>query len=343
MYKETKRNSKGVKTMNNPTLDGKKILIVGGCGYIGGHLTDLLCGEDMGCQVTVYDCLLYETRFLKKVDFIYGDIKDTARLDKLVHDFDVVVWLAAIVGDGACQVDEELTQDINENAVKWLVDNYKGRIVFTSTCSVYGVNNDLLNESAKPNPLSLYASTKLAAEKYVLEHANHPLVFRLGTLYGQSDVHSRIRLDLVVNILTKKAAQGEPLTVFGGEQWRPLLHVKDVSNAIIYGLENDIEGLYNLSSGNYRISEIADAIKSVIPSAKVESHDISFEDARNYKVDNSKFASKGWKPKHSIEEGIIDMLEMFTENRVMDINDSIYSNVAHLKSTYNVEKIGEFY
>ena len=132
-----------------------------------------------------------------------------------------------MVGDGACQVNPKLTQDVNVNSFLWLVDNYKGKIVFPSTCSVYGVNNNLIDETAEPNPLSLYAATKLEAERYVLRRRPDALVFRLGTLFGLGDRHSRMRLDLVANILSMRAAKGDDLTVFGGEQWRPLLPDRD--------------------------------------------------------------------------------------------------------------------
>ena len=143
----------------------KKILIVGGCGYLGGYMTDVfgssLLSAEERYEVTVYDSLLYETRFLKDVKFIKGDIRDTEKLSQIIHNFDTVIWLAALVGDGACAVDVEMTDDINFKTVKWLVDNYSGKIGFTSTCSVYGINNELIDETATPNPLSAYASTKL--------------------------------------------------------------------------------------------------------------------------------------------------------------------------------------
>jgi len=312
-----------------------KILVVGGCGYIGGFLTDLLNSKENEWDVTVYDNLLYESRFFKNVKFICGDIKDTNKMSQIIHEFDVIVWLAAIVGDGACQIDSKLTTDLNENSVKWLVDNYKGKIVFTSTCSIYGINNDLLDEDAKPNPLSLYASTKLEAERYIMKNAKDPLVFRLGTLYGLGDEHSRIRLDLVVNTLTKKVANGEPLTVFGGEQWRPLLHVKDVAHAIVFCLENDIHGLFNLSADNYRINDIAETIKKVIPHAEIQRNDISFEDLRNYRVNNEKIKQTGWVAHHTIEEGIKEMLEVFNENRVKSVDNPVYSNEAYMKKLHN--------
>ena len=153
----------------------KRVLIVGGCGYVGGHLTDCLRQE---YDVTVYDNLLYENHYLKKISFIFGDVRDRDKLSRLLPKFDIVIWLAAVVGDGACARDPYLAQAINEDSVKWLVDNYSGKIVFMSTCSVYGINNELIDESAEVNPLSVYARTKLAAEQYIVKNAKDYLIFR---------------------------------------------------------------------------------------------------------------------------------------------------------------------
>src|SRR3989344_5559669 len=144
-----------------PITVKKKILICGGAGYVGGYLTDLLMAN--GYDVTVYDNLLYEDRFLKNVPFVYGDARDYKKLDSLIRSHDVVVWLAAIVGDEACAINTKTTSEINVDSVKWLVDNHKGKIIFMSTCSVYGMNNHLLDEDSQTNPLSHYAVTKLAA------------------------------------------------------------------------------------------------------------------------------------------------------------------------------------
>ena len=309
-------------------MNKQKVLIVGGAGYIGGYLTDFLTAQNYA--VTVFDNLIYETRYLKRVPFIYGDIRDQEKLATTLPNFDIVIWLAGIVGDGACAVDPTLSQEINEDSVKWLVDNYKGKIVFTSTCSVYGINNDIIDEEAKTKPLSVYATTKLNAEQYIVQNAKDYLVFRLGTLFGLSDDHSRIRLDLVANILTKKAVMHEKLTVYGGEQWRPLLHVRDVATAIDFGIKQNITGLFNLSCANYKISQIAEVIKKEVADANIEYVDKKFEDLRNYKVKNDKFLQCGWKPQHELAKGIKEMVDVIGELRIKNLADPIYSNEFYL-------------
>ena len=114
------------------------ILVVGGAGYVGGGIVDKLSKDH---EVTVYDSLIYETSYRKKVNFILGDIRDSSKLNSILSDFDVVVWLAALVGDGACAINPELTHEINTKSVKNLVQNFDKRIVFLSTCSVYGAQD----------------------------------------------------------------------------------------------------------------------------------------------------------------------------------------------------------
>lgn len=311
----------------------KKIAIVGGAGYIGGYLTDIL---NLNFNVTIIDNLLYENRFLKNVNFIKSDIKNyDDKLKTILSDFDIIIWLSAIVGDGACEVDKRVTKIVNEDSVKWLVDNFPNKkIIFTSTCSVYGVNNDLIDENATPNPLSTYAETKLNAEQYIINNHSNYLVYRLGTLYGTGDAFARIRLDLVVNYLTYLATYDKPLTVFGGDQWRPLLHVKDVGHAIKFGIENNINGLYNLSSKNVVIKNIADQIKIHIPNTIINYVDIKTQDARNYRVKNDKILSTGWKPLFDINDGIKEINFILKTNRIKNPLDIIYHNANFLKHHY---------
>ena len=309
-----------------------KILVVGGAGYIGGHLSDLLLRS--GHDITVYDNLMFETRYLKDINFIYGDIREKEKLLMIMKDFNIVVWLAAIVGDGACAVDPALTRTINEGSIKWLVDNYEGKIVFTSTCSVYGIHDHLIDEDAEFNPQSVYASTKLAAEKYIIKNYDNYLIFRLGTLFGLGDDFSRVRLDLVVNILTTRAMKNEPLTVFGGEQWRPILHVKDVGEALCHCLENEVTGLYNLSYKNIKIYQIAEEIAKVIDKVKIEYAHMNYEDLRNYRVKTDRIMATGWKPRYNITDGIREVAKLIEEHRIVDTNDPVYHNAAFVEGNH---------
>lgn len=319
------------------------ILIVGGAGYIGGHLSDIL--SHIHGSVIVYDNLLFEDRYLKPLGrtskFINGDIRDREKLKAIITEYKPshIIWLAAMVGDGACQVNPALTKELNEESVKWLVDsNFPAKIVFTSTCSVYGANHKKdLTEDETPNPLSIYAETKLNAEQYILKHRPDSVVFRLGTLYGVGDAHSRLRFDLVANVLTLKACLNEDITVFGGEQWRPMLHVRDVTSAIEFAIETNISGLYNLSDANYQISELASTILRHVPQSKskVTLTDMKFEDLRNYHVSNKKIMDTGWIPGWYLFDGIETLAKIILEKRIKNPKDSIYSNEQHMKVLEN--------
>lgn len=298
------------------------ILVVGGAGYVGGGIVDKLSKDH---EVTVYDSLIYETSYRKKVNFILGDIRDSSKLNSILSDFDVVVWLAALVGDGACAINPELTHEINTESVKNLVQNFDKRIVFLSTCSVYGAQDGMLTESSDTNPLSEYASSKLKAEEHLKD--SNALIFRLGTLFGISDEFSRVRLDLVVNILTAKALIDKKISVFGGDQWRPLLHVNDVSNAISHCLSMDVTGIYNLHYKNYKIIDIAKEIENKVKDVEVEVTPMSFEDARNYQVSSQKLLDEtGFEASIELINGVNEIYDLIFHNRIKDITDPRYSN-----------------
>ena len=299
-----------------------KVLIVGGAGYVGGGIVDLLSKEN---EVSVYDSLIYENSYRKNVDFIFGDIRDYKKINNILDQYDAVIWLAALVGDGACAINPALTHEINSETVKNLAKNFKGKIVFLSTCSVYGAQEGILDESSEVNPLSEYASSKLIAEKYLAD--SDSIIFRLGTLFGIGDKFSRIRLDLVVNILTTKAYIDKKMSVFGGEQWRPLLHVKDVANAIAHTLDTQTNGVFNLHYKNFKIIEIANEIKNKITDVEIETTPLPFQDARNYQVSSEKLKdATGFQATVDLTQGINEMYELISSNRIKDINDPRYSN-----------------
>lgn len=304
------------------------VLVVGGAGYVGGALTDRLMGSDY--KVRVYDSLVYEESYRKPVEFVLGDITDWNRLTPQLKWADVVVWLAALVGDGACAFDSDLTRKINEFSIKQLADRFNGRIIFMSTCSVYGAQDGLLDEKSPLNPLSLYAETKLNAEKFLQD--KNAVIFRLGTLFGVGDCFSRIRLDLVVNILTVKACLYNKIGVFGGDQYRPLLHVKDTAEAIFKNIDSLHTGIFNLHSVNVRITDLADQMLKYFPDLEVQRTQMKFQDSRNYRV-TSDHAMKifDFKPRYSIDDGITELKAIIEQGRIKNAGISRHSNQRFLK------------
>lgn len=304
-----------------------KVLVVGGSGYIGGAVTDLLLKG--GHEVRVFDALLYEEVYRKPVPFIFGDVRDTEALRPHLAWADAVVWLAALVGDGACALNPEVAETINHHMVRWLSQNFDGRIVFMSTCSVYGAQDKELDEQSPTNPLSVYAATKLAAEASLVD--KNAIIFRLGTIFGVGDLFSRIRLDLVVNVLVVKAFTTGKVRVFGGEQFRPLLHVKDAAEAVVQNLDTPYRGIYNLHRQNVRIVDLAFQVRNHFPDMIIEQTDMTFQDARNYRVRSDKaVATFGFHPHHSIDDGIEEVKALVQERRIRDVDNPRYTNQSFL-------------
>jgi nucleoside-diphosphate-sugar epimerase len=305
-----------------------KVLVIGGAGYIGGCVTDELLKKKI--SFTVYDNLTYENHFLKPVDFIFGDVRDRRRLAKLFPSYTHIVWLAAIVGDGACAIRPDLTKEVNQDSVAWLAKHYDKRIIFTSTCSVYGANIEKVSEDSPTNPLSVYASTKLSAENYLKN--NNALILRLGTAFGVGDTHSRLRMDLAVNYMTMNAIRSKRLTVFGGRQWRPFVHVKEIANVIVNNLDTPCRGIYNLTTENSTILDVAKRIKKQTKCA-IDVTPEKFEDNRNYNADITKgLRDKVFKKdtKYTIDYGIQQMKELVLSNRITNLDLEYYSNEKYL-------------
>lgn len=308
-----------------------KILVVGGAGYVGGSVVDLL--EKSNHDFIIYDSLLYEKSYRRDVKFVYGDVRDYDKLDKHLKWANCIIWLAALVGDQACQLDQPLTKEINTDTVKHLVDTFKGKIIFTSTASVYGIGEGELKEESKLNPLSFYAKTKLWSEE-ILKDSN-ALIFRLGTLFGISNHFSRLRSDLILNTLVLYAHAKNKLNIFGGEQYRPLIHVKDVAKIIFDNLESEETGIFNLHKDNVKILDLAKIVKKYFPSISLEIVDTKFEDSRNYQVSSEK-AKKilGINPTITMDEGIIELRKILNEKRIVNPFNSQYSNFSHLEQLF---------
>lgn len=278
-------------------------LITGGLGYIGQVLQQELSKK--GHYFTIVDNdLLNLHNWKQKIDIT--NYNDFNFLSNLIQNSDVVVNLAAIVGDQACLVDTRLAIEINCRGMQHLTNlcNKLGKkIIHVSTCSIYGEGSEVLTEESQTFPVDFYGQTKFQQERFLLENGKKFCVLRLGTAYGWSP---RMRFDLVMNLFTAKVYNKEKLTVFGGEQWRPIVHIRDISRAIIFAAEQNLEGIYNLANENLRISDVAQIIAQ--GKVAVETNE-QMADPRNYKVDNSRIMSKGFVFEWNLKKGVEDMQE----------------------------------
>jgi nucleoside-diphosphate-sugar epimerase len=233
-----------------------------------------------------------------------------------------------------------LTRKINLDSVRWLCESFDGRIIFPSTCSVYGAQDAELDESSPTAPLSLYAQTKLQAERLIMDRRPDSLVLRLATLAGMGDTYSRIRLDLVVNLLVMRAKLVGQLQVFGGQQYRPVLHVRDVATAVVPELDGSAAGVFNLGSENVTILALADRIVEVVGDAEIELIETPFQDTRNYRVSFANARERlGFESRHSIEDAITEIASLIDEGRVKDLSQAAFSNLQALRPYLQPEAI----
>ncbi len=320
------------------------VLVIGGAGYIGSALVPKLL--EHGYQVILLDLLLYGTEPIQeylshpRLHVVQADFRQIDKVVEAMREVDAVIHLGAIVGDPACALDETLTIDINVMATRMIAEVAKGsgvgRFIFASTCSVYGFSEEKLDERSALNPVSLYARSKIASEKVLLKMADEhfvPIILRFGTIYGLS---GRTRFDLVVNLLTAKAVADKQITLFGGEQWRPFLHVDDAALSLLQVLEAQIplvrNQVLNVGSNeqNYTIRQIGELIHQFVPDAEIVN--VAAEgDKRNYWVDFAKIHNTlGFTPQWTVDKGIQQVIEAMRSGRVVDYKDARYSNVKFL-------------
>lgn len=312
----------------------KNVLVVGGAGYIGGSVISEL--KKRKIPLTVYDNLLYENQFTQPIDFIFGDVRDEKKLKKIIPKYTHIIWLSAIVGDRACDIDPKLTMDVNYHSVKWLSSNYKKQIIFASTCSVYGKAQNPVHEQSQMNPVSLYAETKIKAEK-CLKNKN-ATILRFGTAYGISASHTRLRTDLAINAMTIAAVTKKQITVYGGKQWRPFIHVRDIAKSIVNAVDVGYLGTVNIATVNKSINSIASTIQKKFPCKINHVTDKKALDERDYRVDLSKAKELGLIQQSDtikLTAGIKEIGEMIKENRFKDLSLSNFSNEKHLQKLLN--------
>jgi nucleoside-diphosphate-sugar epimerase len=304
-----------------------KVLVTGGMGYLGSIVVRKLVEE--GFKVKILDSLMYGNSLYRSesnFELIQGDIRDIKVLLNAIADADVVIHLAGIVGDSAGNLDKELTVNVNYLATKQLAKLCSERdlqLIFSSTCSIYGTQlGGLLNEKSKTCPLSIYAITKLAAEKAIKEISNNYVIFRLGTLFGLSP---RMRFDLVVNKFIAQAIQDKKIIVFGGSQYRPFIHIRDVADFFVKVINTNKVGVYNLGGTNYRINSVAKIIQQRTGCEVSFFEDL--KDPRSYAVDSS-LAERtfGIKFIRGIEFAVDEIKDAYEKGVIKDYKEPILSN-----------------
>lgn len=302
-----------------------KVLVTGGAGYIGGSVCRLLL--EGGHEVRSLDLLRYGDGGLEslegKVESVVGDSADAGDLAAAMEGAEAVVHLAGTSGDPSCDLDPEGCRRDNLEATRLVAAEAArrgvGRVAFASSCSVYGAQDETADEASGPNPLTLYARTKLESEEAVLGLPGGAAL-RLSTLFG---VSARTRCDLVVNLFTCQAVDRGRLVLFGGSQWRPLLHVEDAARAFVMALELPMErarGLYNVGGDdmNMRVRDIAAEVRGELPDTLVEVHPVD-EDARSYRVSFARVRERwGFVPERSVADGIREVRAALGDGRIAD-------------------------
>lgn len=325
------------------------VLVTGGAGYAGSLLVpQLLRG---GYKVAVYDSCYFGSEFLPKADpnfsLVEGDIRDVARFSDALRGIGCVVHLACISNDASFELDEQLSTSINLDAFEPMVIAAKRagvkRFVYASSSSVYGVSDHPdVTEDHPLVPLTLYNKYKGLCEPLLQKHADDGftgVIFRPATLCGHAP---RQRLDLSVNILTNHAVNTNRITVFGGTQMRPNLHVQDYCDAVELLMTAPADKvqkeIFNIGFQNMSIADLAVLVKKVVEQEFPDKAPIGIEttpsnDNRSYHINSDKVTRVlGFRPKRTIEDAVRDLCAAFKQGRLPDsMTDDRYFNVRRLK------------
>jgi nucleoside-diphosphate-sugar epimerase len=325
----------------------KNVLVTGGAGYVGHVLTPRLLNA--GYRVTVYDTLYFGNRLPENSDLtvIQGDIRDTAKLAKAFEGIEAVLHLACISNDASFELDENLSKSINYDCFEAMVAAARKagvqRFVYCSSSSVYGVSDSPdVTEDHPLVPLTLYNKFKGMCEPVLQRYLNsdfHGVIIRPATVCGYSP---RTRLDLSVNILTNHAVNKGAITVFGGSQMRPNLHIEDMVDAyelMLTAPTEKIDGeIFNIGFENHSIADLARAVKKVVEQEFPEKGEIGIvttpsDDNRSYHVNSDKVRRVlGFAPKRTIEDAVRDLCRAFRAGKLPNsFEDDGYYNVRTMK------------
>ena len=309
-----------------------KILITGGAGYIGSMLCTKLLDE--GHSVTSVDLLKYDKGSLnhlyhnKNFELICDDIRKASLMKKLIRKHDIIIPLAALVGAPLCEKFKKDAISTNLGSIKTLCKyaTKKNKVIYLTTNSGYGIGekNKYCDENSPLKPISLYGKTKCDGEDLVRSKIKNHVCFRLATVFGHS---YRMRSDLLVNNFVYTAIKKKKLTLFEPHFRRNFIHVRDVVNAIIFTMKNFNRmknNVFNLGLSTANLSKImlAKKIKKQYKNLQIKIiTNRKDPDKRDYFVSNKKIEKKGFKAKISLDQGIAELIQIFTNDKNKVINN----------------------
>ena len=322
------------------------VLVTGGAGYVGAVLVPKLL--DQGYRVKVLDLYLYgdvldTVKDNPCLQQIKGDMRDQALLERVIPGCDAVIHLACISNDPSFELDPTLGRSINYEAFFDLVEVSKnsgvGRFIYASSSSVYGVKEEEnVTEELPLEPLTDYSKYKALCEEVLLKEQSPDfmtVVIRPATVCGYSP---RLRLDLSVNILTNHAVNNGKITVFGGNQKRPNIHIEDMADLYVQLLEMPPEKIagkiFNAGYENHTVMEIAEMVRNVVGRDKIEIITTPTDDHRSYHISSEKIKRElGFEPKHTIEDAIRDLLDAFNSDKIPNpMGDIRYYNIKTMQA-----------
>lgn len=288
-----------------------KLFVTGACGYKGSVLVPKLLAA--GHEVTAFD-LQWFGNFLQPAQgltVVRGDVRDTNAID--LTGVDAIVHLASVANDPCGDLDPKLTWEISALATMRLADKAVRQgvrqFVYASSGSVYGVKSEeQVTEDLELDPITEYNKTKMVAERVLLSYASDMVVqiVRPATVCGLS---TRMRLDVSVNMLTMQALTNSRITVFGGDQVRPNIHIDDITDLYLYLLDHpDIVGVYNAGFENISIREIAERVTRIIPAEIVVTPS---NDPRSYRVNSDKLLAAGFRPSKTVDDAISEIVAAY--------------------------------
>lgn len=309
-----------------------KVLVTGGAGYIGSVLVGNLLGS--GFKVRVLDRFMFGGESLlsyinnKNFEVVKGDIRDNEIVESSLEGIEKVVHLAALVSEKGCDENPPVTLEINRDAVKNLTMRAKNagvkHFIFISTCSNYGISKEKeATEESTLSPLSLYAETKIASEKFVLSNNSSNFtvtVLRLATIFGLSP---KMRFNLMVNELARETALNGKFDIRDKNAWRPFLHAQDASEAIVAILNSQkskISGqIFNVISENVQKQNLIDLAKELNPNIDIQISETGKDDKRDYRVSAEKIQKTlSWKPKITVREGFKEIYDAVKNGMFLD-------------------------